>query len=128
MITYLVDSNIFLRLVLKDNINQYHEAYEYFTRAKRKEIKLTFIPEIITEIEFVLRKTYNKSRKEITQYLSSLFAAPYLEIENRNILQKALVVYQHKNIHIVDLILYFSAQQIGGQILSFDKNLNKFIV
>ena len=128
MITYLVDSNLFLRLILKDNVNQWQKAYDHFIKAKRSEIKLIFIPEIITEIEFVLRKTYKKSRAEITQYLTSLLAASYIEIDNREIIQKALAIYQHRNIHIIDLILYFSAEKRNCKILSFDKQLLKLTV
>lgn len=128
MITFLVDSNIFLRYILKDNVTQWKLAQDYFIKARRGEVKLIFLSDVILEIEFVLRKYYRKSNQEISQYLSSLLAAPYIEIEKREILYSAFAVYQHTNIEIVDLILYFTAKSQEARILTFDKRLTKLNV
>ena len=62
MITYLVDTNVFLRFVLKDNPLQYKKAEAYFHDAKNGDVRLVFLPDVIEEIVYVLQKVYKIER------------------------------------------------------------------
>jgi len=58
MQAYYIDTNFFLRFILKDNLSQLKTVKEYFLKAKSGMIKIVCLTEIILEIEFVLRKVY----------------------------------------------------------------------
>lgn len=128
MTSYFADTNIFLRFVLKDVPSQAQTAEKYFKHAKQREMRLIFMSETIVEIEYILRTVYKQTRIQISQYLSSLFAAPYIEVRNVENLQKALAIYQHSTIEFIDLLLYFTAQNENAEVLTFDKQLKKFSV
>lgn len=125
MKTYLADANVFLRFILKDNKLQATEAKKYFELAKNGKIELIFIPEIISEIEYVLRKVYKESRGKIREYLESLVKPNYIKVESREIVLNSLNLYGRIKIDFVDLILFFTAKRLKAQVLSFDKDFNK---
>ena len=126
MINYLVDTNIYIRFILKDNRIQYNKACDYFQKAKERKIKLIFLPEIIIEIEYALRKIYQVPKEIIVKSLLNLLKTPYFEIAKREILIEAISYYHKKTIDIVDIILYLTAKKENIQILSFDKDFRKF--
>lgn len=125
MKVYYADTNIFLRFILDEIPEQTLAAENYFKAAKEGKIKIVFISEIVMEIEYVLRKVYRKSRKEIAENLSVFIEQPHIAIPNRLILLRALNLYVKSNLDLVDLVLFTSAQEQGAKVLSFDKDFEK---
>jgi len=121
---YYVDSNFFLRFILKDNLNQWKVANDYFKEAKLEKVKLVFLTETIIEIEYVLRKVYKLSRKIISKYLLTLLSISYFEITDRELLRDALLYYVKKNIDFVDIIIFLKAKEENAEVLTFDKDFD----
>jgi predicted nucleic-acid-binding protein len=121
---YYVDSNFFLRFILKDNLNQWKVANDYFKEAKLEKVKLVFLTETIIEIEYVLRKVYKLSRKIISKYLLTLLSISYFEITDRELLKNALLYYVKKNIDFVDIIIFLKAKEENAEVLTFDKDFD----
>lgn len=90
---YYVDSNFFLRFILKDNLNQWKVANDYFKEAKLEKVKLVFLTETIIEIEYVLRKVYKLSRRIILKYLLTLLSINNFEITDQELLKDTLLYY-----------------------------------
>lgn len=127
MKTYFVDANVFLRFILKDNETQWDVAVDYFNTAKRGEIRLIFITEVIAEIEYVLRKLYKIDRSQIVSYISSLISMPYILIPDRTILHTVLAIYPTQTLDLVDIILCCKAQKDNADVLSFDADVEKIM-
>ncbi len=125
MKSYLVDSNFFLRYVLKDNLVMWKKSDNYFRKAKKGSIHLIFLSEVVLEIEYVLRKLYSLPRIEIQSNLLKLINASYIEIRNKEMLRLAFNYYIERSIDLVDLLLYFSSKNENIEILSFDKDYKK---
>ncbi len=122
---YYVDSNFFLRFILKDNLNQWKVANDYFKEAKLEKVKLVFLTETIIEIEYVLRKVYKLSRKVIFKYLLTLLSINNFEITDKELLKEALLNYVEKNIDFVDIIIFLKARSQNAEVLTFDKDFDK---
>lgn len=127
MKTFIADTNIFLRYILKDNINQYQKAQNYFNQAKKEEIRLIVLPEIIIEVEYGLKKIYKIPRDKIRSILLSLVKAPYLEVRDRDIVLASVDLYKKTTVDLVDLIIYCTSQKENIGILSFDKDFQKLL-
>lgn len=125
MQAYYIDTNFFLRFLLKDNLPQLKTVREYFSKAKSGTIKIVCLTEIILEIEFVLRKVYKYQKTIISQFLLYILNISYLEFVDKKILYESLKMYQKQSIDLVDLILYFKAKINKAEILSFDKDFDK---
>lgn len=122
---YLLDTNIFLRFILNDIPHLAQEAENYFKRAEQGKI-LLFTPQIVIfEIVFALEKEYKIKRAEIIEHLKPLIAAPYIEVEDRNSFLEATDVYESKSLSLVDLFLFYKAQDMNAELLSFDKDFRK---
>ena len=122
---YYVDSNFFLRFILKDNLNQWKVANDYFKEAKLEKVKLVFLTETIIEIEYVLRKVYKLSRKIILKYLLTLLSINNFEITDQELLKDTLLYYVEKNIDFVDIIIFLKARSQNAEVLTFDKDFDK---
>lgn len=125
MKTYLADSNLFLRFLLKDNLKHYNKAKKYISQAKEGKIKIVLIPSVLFEINYVLAKVYSLKREEIANMLSSIVHSPTLEVENRYTLISALKKYKESNIDLVDIYLFDLAKNNNWESLSFDKDFEK---
>ena len=122
---YYIDSNFFLRFILKDNLNQWKVANDYFKEAKLEKVKLVFLTETIIEIEYVLRKVYKLSRRIILKYLLTLLSINNFEITDQELLKDTLLYYVEKNIDFVDIIIFLKARSQNAEVLTFDKDFDK---
>jgi predicted nucleic acid-binding protein len=125
MTKYFVDTNVFLRFLLKDNKNYFNKAKKYLTLAKEKKIVLILIPQVLFEIDYVLKGVYSISKKERVAILSNLVKSPALAVENRKLLIEVVEKYEKLNIDLFDIYLWTIAHQQKAKILSFDKDFKK---
>ena len=56
MAKYIVDTNVFLRFLLKDNEEYFKKARRYFLQAKKHQITLILLPVVVLEINDVLKE------------------------------------------------------------------------
>lgn len=125
MVTYLADTNIFVRLYIHDDSEQRKLSEKTLIDSKNGKLKIVVLSEVIPEIEYVLRKVYKIDRKTISDHLMGLINTAYINIEKRDIWKKAIKVYSKNNIDIIDAILFVESQGRRNEILSFDKDFKK---
>ena len=125
MKVYFADTNIFIRFLLRDNLQQAKEAGNYFASAKAKKIQIVVLSEILLEIDYVLKKVYGLSRLEITQKLSDLISSIYFDIKDRSLWIRTIELYPKTNFDLVDIFLFEKAKSVEGKVLSFDKDFQK---
>lgn len=122
---YVVDTNVFLRFFLKDNQRYFNQAKRYFTQAKEGKISLILLPQVIFEINYVLKGVYSLTKKKRVKILSNLIKSPDFKVEERKMLIEVVDNYQMTNVDLVDIYLSAIAKQKKAQILSFDKDFKK---
>ena len=119
---YIVDTNVFLRFLLKDHQKHYRLAKQYISQAKKGKIILLLIPEVVLEINYVLRSVYSLSRKEAADILASLVKSPDLNVKNREILIESVKKYQKLNVDLSDIFIFEVGKKEKAKVLSFDKD------
>lgn len=122
---YLLDTNVILRFLLQDNKKYYQIASGYFKKAQQKQIEVEIIPEVILELDYVLRGVYNLSKKEVTNILSKLIKTPYLKIENRELILTVIEEYEKKSVDLFDIYLFYLAKNKRSEVISFDQDFLK---
>jgi predicted nucleic-acid-binding protein len=125
MKTYFADTNIYLRFLLADNNAFYRKAENWLKKAKRGEVKIVFIPQVIFEMDYVLDKVYSVDKSERVDYLLTLVKTPYLSVAKRGVWLDALRAYKRGKIDLVDIFIFFLARNKSAQVLSFDKDIKK---
>lgn len=114
----IVDANIILRYLLKDEKSQFSKAKFIL------ENNELFIPfEITAEVVYVLEKVYNISREEISSSLSKLFFYNNLSFINKKLVLKALEFYSYYKLDYADSLLCAYKAIEHYEIFTFDKKL-----
>lgn len=121
-----IDTNYFLRLLLKDIDHQHKKAKKLFQQAAKGE-KQTFTSTIVFfEIYWVLSSFYEQNKKQVTPILNKILAMKFIGIEERELLLEALEVFENKNIDLEDAYnLIYAQSNNASEFITFDKKLEK---
>lgn len=125
MATYFVDTNIFLRFLLKDNEKQHNLAEMLFRKAEEGKISLWTTDIVILEIIWTLKSLYDYPKKETHVAVTNLFGINNLKVNNKKLLIQALKNYTDYNVDFADAYNYQLAQTYKHKILSFDKDFDR---
>lgn len=125
MKSLLLDANIFLRFLLNDIPSQYSIAKKLILQAKSGQLEIIVPQIIIFEIAFSLDKYYLFSKSEVVEKVEPLISMQYFKIQDKEIFQRALNIYEDKNLSLVDCFLKAKSEEMGIDIFTFDKNLAK---
>lgn len=112
----LVDTNVILRCLLRDNEEMAHQADDVIKAGAWT------LPEVLAEVDHVLRTVYNVERKDIAE---QLFAAlKLIEVERPVVMFHAVEIFAETKLDFVDCILaaYHGINKV--EVVTFDKKLN----
>lgn len=127
MRSLIVDTNVFLRFILNDIPDQKKQFGKILQEAKKSEVTVIVPQIIIFEIDFALEKLYGFSKEEVVDKLQVIVDMPYFQVQDRDALRSALIIYLQKNLSLVDCFLSVKAKEEGGELFTFDKNLQKLL-
>lgn len=102
MKSYFIDTNYFLRLLLKDNEQQFKKVYQLFQKAIKGELKIFTSVVVFFEIYWVLSSFHKKNKQKNISYLEKILRMDFWEIENKEILTKALVLFKQFSLELED--------------------------
>lgn len=123
-----VDTNYFLRFLLNDNSSQHEKVTELFIKAARGEVRLCTSIVVFFEIFWVLGHVYEKSKSEVVAILGKLLKLPFIEIDERLLMQKALGLYKKGTIELEDYYnIVYAEFKTADTFASFDKKLQKVL-
>lgn len=115
-----VDTNIILRVILRDN-----EELSPLAREILKTNECYVLPEVIPEAVYVLNKVYGFNRQDIAHALLQLL--PLVVVKDVRLTRLALNYFSELNFDYVDCILLARNKLYGHQIATLDKKLEKAI-
>lgn len=119
-----VDTNYFLRFLLKDNLKQHHQAKELFLDAARGKIRLTTSTIVFFEVYWVFKSYYEKSKEEIVEILQKLLSMDFIQITDKKILQDCLELFNKTNFSLEDCYnLTFARANRAQEFKTFDEKL-----
>ena len=118
----IVDANVVLRYLLADIEYLYRNAKDII------ENKPIYLPnEILAEIVYVLEKVYLADRKEISDTLINLLKYKNISTYDSETANNALSTFSGTKLDFVDTLLFAYANIRNSEIITFDKELLKYI-
>lgn len=121
-----VDTNFFLRFLLKDVDAQHQKAKELFLRGSRREVELFTSLIVIFELYWVLASFYQKKKPKTIEVLREVLKLKFIELPERELLMQALEIYQKTTLDLEDSWnLVYAQINKADQFASFDRNLQK---
>ena len=120
---YLLDTNIIIRFLIRDNEELFEISKNYFLKIERLELKAEILPSVLMEAFFVLTKFYKLNKKEVILDLKTLLSLDGIVNSDKIILYEALSIMENKNIDFVDALICAKSKLENYKKLSFDKDL-----
>lgn len=112
-----IDTNILIRLIVKDDDIKRKACEKLLEKAKRKEVILYILPIAIIEIVWVLEKYYKLDKKVIRELVEAILNTPELKCEMEYVFKKAIKSYEEKNIKFADAVMGYWGLERGFSIV-----------
>jgi len=123
---YFIDTNYFLRFLLKDDEKQFNIVYSLFQKGINGEIQLFTSVVVFFEIYWVLSSFYKKKKNKIIEFLKNILKLTFIDFENKIILEEAIILFQKFNLDLEDCYnLAYAKLKKANEFTTFDKILNK---
>lgn len=119
-----VDTNYFLRLLLKDVDDQHKKAKKVFQQAAKGEKQIFTSTIVFFEIYWVLTSFYEKNKNEVVSVLNKILAMKFVELKEREMLLGALKLFENESIDLEDAYnLVYAQSNNASKFNTFDKKL-----
>lgn len=127
MTHYLLDANALLRFLRNDIPKQAQQVAALFSQAKQSAVVVTIPLAVILETVFVLSKVYDERKEEVGSKLFATVSNPVLDIESREIVQQALLMWKNESVSFVDCLVLAKARDEEKVLFTFDKKLQRLV-
>lgn len=122
-----VDTNYFLRFLLKDIDAQHKKAKSLFSRAALGKVKAFSSVLVFFEIYWVLASFYEKEKDELVEILNKILAMEFIKLGERPLLEEAVQTFANTTLELEDAynLAYAKANQ-AANFKTFDQKLAKY--
>ncbi|HUX85898.1 MAG TPA: type II toxin-antitoxin system VapC family toxin [Chloroflexota bacterium] len=125
----LLDTNVFLRYLTRDDEEKAQRCFELFQRLKNGDETATTTEAIIAEVVFVLssRRLYGLSHEDIRARLLPILGIRGLKLRQKRVYFRALDIYvAHPALDFEDALSVATVQVDGVQeIYSYDRDFDR---
>jgi len=124
----ILDTNVFIRFLIKDNLSQYEKAKAVFKRIEEEKEKGLVSILVVNEIVWILENYYEIERENFIPPLIKIFLLKNMEMieMSKKIIIEILKMMKKSQIDFTDYYLFFMKDR--GDIFSFDRDFNKIRV
>lgn len=116
-----VDANVLLRFLTGEPEEMAERAARLIGRAESGEVLLVVTPLVVAEMVWVLKSFYRHALSDIARVLVPLLSADGLEVEDREIMVRALELARDENVDFVDAVLALQAARADETVCTFDE-------
>lgn len=105
MFKAIIDTNLIIRYIVKDDGGKADAVEKFFLAAKEKGGAL-FVPGIVIfEVVFVLEKIYSLDRALIRGAIEGILNTPIFRCDMDSVIRAALVNYDEKKVKFADAVI-----------------------
>ena len=124
---FLIDSNIFLRILVRDSQKQYKESLQFVEAIKKGEIKAITSVVVLLEVGWVLQSFYGYRKKEVLIALDSIDKIKRIKLKNDINFNTGINIFEKYNIKLGDAMIASTnvVQKEKAIIVSYDKDFDK---
>lgn len=121
-----VDTNYFLRFLLKDIKEQAGKAAELFKKGALGKIQLFTSTIVFFEVYWVLSSSYAKKKSRVILLLLDILSMDFIHFENGSLLAETLHIFEKSALSLVDSFnLVYAQANNASSFSTFDRRLSK---
>lgn len=117
-----LDANVILRFLTKDPPDMADRSARLMGKAERGEVSLYVSPLVLAEVIWVLKSFYRYTMTAIAHVIISLVSAPGIEVDNRQLIIRAVELARDRNVDFADAHLALHAAERGERVCTFDES------
>ncbi len=128
--SYLIDSNIFLRVIVRDEEHTWQDCVDILSKIEHHTVA-AYIPTIfVAEVQYVLKSFYGFEKSAIVKALAGIVATRNLEVVDDLSFPLAMKLFEDHNVKFVDSLIASSqrVQDKKASVLSYDRDFDKLDV
>ena len=107
-----IDTNLFIRYLVNDNLEMAEQVEQLFDKAASGDLRLVTGPPVFFELAWTLKSFYKKDREYIYECLKSILGIEGLETLDVDILEPALEIFNHAAIDFADAYIAALAKSV----------------
>jgi len=119
----LVDANVILRYLLRDDEPLFQEASEILEKVRTGEEKVVILESVLTECVYVLLKVYGVDRSTIAEKLSGLLYYKGVANLDKQDLIDSVKLFDQIRLSFVDCLLCAKSKNNAMPMVTFDEEL-----
>lgn len=121
-----IDANIILRYLTLEPPEQAEKVTRLFERLATGEVSVVVDEIVVAEVVWTLASYYRVPRKDIAEVMLNFIAVPGVECRSDEVVRRALVLFDDKNIDFADALLCARMLEEGeAGIYSFDRHFDR---
>jgi predicted nucleic acid-binding protein len=124
---YVLDTNIILRLVIRDDETSYDACRQVFEKIKNNTIKAVVPGIVLAEVLFVLKFFYGFSKEVQIEVAEAIQSQSGLKIVDSYDYQRAIELYKKTNVKYVDCLIATTVQELDATVISYDADFGKLL-
>jgi predicted nucleic acid-binding protein len=125
MVRKLVDANVILRYLLRDDESLFKKASSLLEKAKTGEETVVITESALAECVYVLIKVYRVERGVVSEKLRKLLLYKGIASPDKKDLIDSVILFGKTRLSIVDCILCAKSINRGMELFTFDDELKK---
>jgi len=127
---YFIDTNIFLRVLVKENEETFKECSKILNLVRQNKISVFTSSLVLSEIEWVLESFYNFEKQKVITALESIINLKALKVVDKFNPRLALEIFQKKNVKFVDALIASNPAIFQKKVIivSYDKDFDKISI
>lgn len=121
----LVDANVILRYLLRDDEPLFQKAAEVFEKVRTGEEKVVILESVLTECVYVLLRIYRVNRSAIAEKLGGLlYYKGVVNIDKQDLID-SIHLFGQTGLSFVDCLLCAKSKNNAMPMVTFDEELKK---
>lgn len=124
---YLIDTNIFLRVLIKNNNDTVHDdCVRLLKKAQNKSLRCQTSSVVLSEVAWTLKSFYGFAKSDIVNALTSINNL-HLQVNDNYQTVVAVNKYNKNNVKFIDALIASIPEIQNGKmtIISYDKDFDK---
>lgn len=120
-----IDTNIFLRYLIRDDPAKYEKCRELFKKTIEGKTSIATSGIVIAELIWTLLSYYKVPKTDVVEKISIIVSTENLYISDKDIIMDALLLYSMKNIDYIDAYnAVFMKYSRLDEIYSYDEDFD----
>ncbi len=123
---YFVDTNIFIRILVKEDERSFHECFQFFQHVYSGKIKIITSSLVLAEVHWVLSSFYRFEKDKTIEALQNILNTRVRVKDGSNV-SFALEMFRNTNVKLTDAFIasHPLIEKRRATIVSYDKDFDK---